>query len=65
MSRTQKLKPYHNKGKKGKFVAEIKGDRKYATKAAREEARNANRSLKKSERQRGKKEIRNKLSDYV
>lgn len=61
MSRIKKLKPYHTKGKKGKFVAEIKGDRKYATKAAREEARNANRSLKKSARQEGKREIRKNL----
>lgn len=65
MSRIKKLKPYHNKDKKGKFIAEVKGDRKYATKAAREEARNANRSLKKSERQRGKKEIVDQLNRNI
>jgi hypothetical protein len=63
MSRDKKLEPYTGNGKRGKFEAEIKGDRKYATKAAREEARIANRSLKKSARQEGKKQIRNIL-DY-
>lgn len=61
MSRIKKLKPYQAKTKKVKFVADVSKDRKYATKAAREEARNANRSLKKSERQRAKKEIRKGL----
>lgn len=61
MSRVKKLKPYHSKGVKGKFEAEVTGERKYATKKAREEARNANRSLKKSARQDGKNEIRKKL----
>lgn len=61
MSRIKKLKPYQSKTKKIKFEAEVKGDRKYATKAAREEARNANRSLKKSARQEGKREIRKYL----
>jgi hypothetical protein len=63
MSRDKKLEPYTGNGKRGKFEAEIKCDRKYATKAAREEARIANRSLKKSVRQEGKKQIRNIL-DY-
>ena len=58
MSRVKKLKPYHANKKQVKFVAEVGKDRKYATKKARDEARNANRSLKKSERQRAKNEIR-------
>ena len=63
MSRIKKLKPYQSKSKRiDKFEAEVKGDRKYATKASRDEARNANRSLKKSARQEGKKEIRNQLN---
>ena len=61
MSRIKKLKPYHEKGVTGKFEAEVKTGRKYATKAAREEARNANRSLKKSARQNGKNYIRKQL----
>lgn len=61
MSRNKKLKPYNAKGKSGKFEADIKTGRKYATRNARAEARNANRSLKKSARQIGKQEIRNKL----
>ena len=47
MSRQKKLSPYNAKGKRGKFEGEVTGDRKYATKASREEARIANRSLKK------------------
>lgn len=61
MSRIKKLKPYHEKNIEGKFKADVKDGRKYATRAAREEARNANRSLKKSARQSGKMEIRKKL----
>jgi hypothetical protein len=60
MSRQKKLDPYNAKNKRGKFEAEVSGDRKYATKASREEARIANRSLKKGARQLGKKEIRDK-----
>jgi len=59
----KKMKPYHAKKMEGKFEAEVGKDRKYATKKAREEARNANRSLKKSERQRAKNEIKKKLED--
>lgn len=59
MSRQKKLKPYAKDGKK--FVAEVKQGRVYATKKARKEARNANRSLKKSERQDAQREIRKKL----
>ena len=62
MSRQKKLSPYNAKGKRGKFEAEISGDRKYATRAAREEARIANRSLKKGARQQGKKEIEKQLN---
>lgn len=62
MSRQKKLTPYNAKGKAGKFEAEVTGDRKYATKKSRDEARNANRSLKKSARQQGKSEIRKQLS---
>jgi hypothetical protein len=61
MSRQKKLSPYNAKEKRGKFEGEITGDRKYATKASREEARIANRSLKKSARQQGKKHIQNQL----
>jgi hypothetical protein len=57
MSRNKKLTPYNAKGKRGKFEAEVKKDRKYATKKAREEAKTANRSLKKSARQQGKKQV--------
>jgi len=63
MSRTKNLTPYNAKGKKGKFEGEIIGERKYATKASRDEARNANRSLKKSARQQGKKEILKQLNN--
>lgn len=61
MSRQKKLSPYNAKSKRGKFEGEVTGDRKYATKASREEARIANRSLKKSARQQGKKDILNQL----
>jgi hypothetical protein len=61
MSRIKKLTPYNAKNKRGKFEAVISGERKYATKASREEARIANRSLKKSARQQGKKEIEKQL----
>lgn len=61
MSRQKKLSPYNAKGKRGKFEGEVNGERMYATKASREEARIANRSLKKSARQQGKREILNQL----
>lgn len=65
MSRQKKLTPYNAKNKRGKFEAEISGKRKYATKAAREEARIPNRSLKKSARQEGKKEIRKQFKRFL
>lgn len=61
MSRNKKLTPYNVKGKHGKFEPEITGDRKYATKKAREEARIANRSMKKGVRQQAKKDIQNRV----
>lgn len=63
MSRIGKLKPYHEKKKVGKYVADVGTDRKYASKQAREEARNANRSMKKSARQKSKREIRDALDN--
>lgn len=65
MSRQSKLKPYNAKGKKGKFEAEVTGDRKYATKAAREEARIATRSMKKGARRQNKKAIEDGYSKYL
>jgi hypothetical protein len=65
MSKKKKLTPYNAKGKRGKFEAEVSGDRKYATKASRDEARNANRSLKKGVRQEAKKAIEEGYIKYL
>lgn len=54
----KKMQPYQSQPSWVSFKAEVSPNRKYATKAARDEARNANRSLKKGERQRAKNEIR-------
>jgi len=65
MSKQKKLSPYNAKGKHGKFEGEVTGDRKYATKASREEARIANRSLKKGARNLNKKEIEKGYLKYL
>lgn len=65
MSRQKKLTPYNTKGKRGKFEPEITGDNKYATKAAREEARIATRSMKKGARQQNKKAIEEGYIKYL
>lgn len=61
MSRVKKLKPYQSKTKEIKFEATVGANKQYATKKARDEARNANRSLKKSARQQASKDIRKSL----
>ena len=65
MSRQKKLSPYNATGKRGKFEAEVTGDRKYATRGAREEARIATRSLKKGARSLGKKEVEEGYLKYL
>ena len=57
----KKMQPYQAQPSWVSFKAEIKEGAKYATKKARDEARNANRSLKKGERQRAKNEIRKSI----
>lgn len=65
MSRQKKLTPYNAKGKHGKFEGEVTGDRKYATKASREEARIATRSLKKGARRENKHVIQEGYLKYL
>lgn len=65
MSKQKKLNPYNAKGKRGKFEGEITGDRKYATKASREEARIATRSLKKGARRQNKQAIQEGYLKYL
>lgn len=65
MSKKKKLSPYNSTGKYGKFEADINGDRKYATKAARDEARIATRSLKKGARRENQRAIEDGYLKYL
>lgn len=65
MSKQKKLSPYNAKGKHGKFEAEISGEQKYATKASRDEARIATRSLKKGARRQNKLAVKEGYLKYL
>lgn len=65
MSKQKKLIPYNEQGKYGKFEADISGDRKYATKASRDEARIATRSLKKGARRQNKLAVKEGYLKYL